>query len=296
MNNELRSFLKENNIDCKRITLKKGVKIISSSDGDYVIKKRTGDISKIYNYLHSRAFDYFPRLVTTNDDYDIYEYVDGIEQPKEQSASDIMSLLSLLHGKTTFYKEIDLDSYKYIYENLKDKTIYLYNYYMDLITLIEREVYMSPSFYLLARNISKVFICLDFCNQNLDKWYELIKGKRRVRMVSLHNNVDLEHYLKTDQSYLVSWDKSKLGMPIYDLEMFYRKNYLDLDFQTLFGQYEGRFPLLKEERILLFILIAMPDKIEFSMNEYDDCVKIRRFLDYIYKTEQLIREYEIKKD
>ena len=50
-----------------------------------------------------------------------------------------------LHTKTSFYKEVGHDKFSEIYENLKENILYIEGYYNDLITLIENEVYMSPS-------------------------------------------------------------------------------------------------------------------------------------------------------
>ena len=148
-----------------------------------------------YNYLLSRSFDYFPRKILKDNDYSIYEYIEDIEEPIEQRILDVILLLTMLHSKTTFYKEIDIDNYKYIYEMVDSKLEYLFNYYSDVISLIERNVYMSPSGYLIARNINKIFESINYCKSELESWYELIKDKRKVRVVNIHNNLSIEHYL-----------------------------------------------------------------------------------------------------
>ena len=45
----------------------------------------------------------------------------------------------------------------------------------------------------------------------------MVKDKRKVRYVVVHNNLDLDHFLKGKNNYLISWDKSKIDLPIYDL-------------------------------------------------------------------------------
>ena len=62
---------------------------------------------------------------------------------------DMVHLLSLLHSKTTFYREVDIDKNKKIYEDIVNDIDYLNNYYNELISLIEKDVYMSPSYYLM---------------------------------------------------------------------------------------------------------------------------------------------------
>lgn len=292
MDNEFRKIIDKNNLLLKRITLKNNVKIVDTSKGIFAIKQKGNrNLEDIYKYLRSRAFDYFPNKIDENDEYEMYEYIEDSEEPVEQKAIDMMYLLSLLHSKTTFYKEIDFDYYKEIYENIHTRLEYLYNYYTDIITVAEKKVYMSPSSYLIARNFSKIYQTINYCNISLEKWYEKIKDKKKMRVVSIHNNICIDHFIKKDKPYFISWNNSRIDMPIYDLLCFYKKHYLDFDFSELFNIYESRYALLEEERILLFILIAIPERLELNDNEYNLCIKISRFFDYLFKSEKLITNY-----
>ena len=133
---------------------------------------------------------------------------------------------------------------------------------------------MSPSEYLLARNISRIFIALNFCKEEIENWYELIKDKTKQRVVVLHNNLDLSHFFKMDSSYLISWDKSKIGIPIFDLYILYKRHALDFDFSEILKQYEQNYPLQKDEKKLFFILIALPPKIDFDKSIYEQTKEI----------------------
>ena len=137
-----------------------------------------------------------------------------------------------------------------------------------------------------------IYKSLDYCKQSIDRWYDLIRDKRRVRYVTLHNNLNISHYLRGDKPYLISWDYSKKDMPIYDLLKIYQNHYLDYDFSDLFQHYENHYHLKEEERILLFTYMALPYKITITNNEYQMCREARRLFDYIYKTEDLITNYE----
>ena len=288
--NNIEKLIKKNN----KLTLLKSVRLIKNNENKYIVKRKNNNIKDIYNYLNSRSFDYYPKLISEDNNYNMFEYIEDYKEPYEQKTLDMMSLLSLLHSKTTFYKEIDYEDYKYIYESTLDLINDNYNYYNIMLENIENQIYMSPSSYLLARNITKIFNSLNYCKANIDKWYDMVKDKNKVRMVLVHNNLELDHYIKKDKPYFLSWDKSKIDMPIIDLYVFYRKHYLNFDFYELFKYYESRYPLLEEERLLLFIYLSIPDKIELDSNEYNLCKKIRRFLDYHYKTEKLVAEYNVK--
>lgn len=276
----------------KKITIKNNVEIIDTDNNTYVIKKKTNkNLDYIYDYLHSRSFDYFPKRLIKDDEYDIYEYVEDVKLPNEQKILDLVNLLTLLHSKTTFYKEIDIDIYKNIYEDVVGRIEYLNNYYNNLMDIIETNIYMSPSEYLIARNISLIYNSLNYARYQIDRWYDLIKDKRKIRLVNIHNNLSIEHYIKKDKPYFISWDKSKIDMPIYDILSLYKNHFLDFEFMDILKFYESKYPLLMEERILLFILMALPSEIDISSSEYNTCIKVRNLLDYLAKTEYLTTEY-----
>lgn len=271
---------------------KKGKCLIANiNDKKYAIKDKSNDnIKGIYEYLSSRNFDYFPKLIVDNDKYDIYEYIEEVDNPIEQKAYDMIDLISLLHNKTTYYKEMDIDEYKEIYESVSYKINSRMNYYNNLMNMIEREMFMSPSHYLIARNISKIFGSLDYSKKNINEWYDLVKTKGKKRLVTLYNNIDLNHVIRNKDLYLLSWDKSKTGIPIYDIYNFYFKYYKVLDFKDLLKHYEARYPLLEEEKKLFNILISIPDEIDFKSNEMDNCKNVKKIIDYIYKSEVLVFE------
>jgi hypothetical protein len=112
--------------------------------------------------------------------------------------------------------------------------------------------------------------------------------------VVLHNNLDLSHFLRNEQSYLISWRKSKIDMPIFDIYKLYKRNGLEFEFSEVLKRYEKNYPLLPEEKKLLFILMALPDKIEFGKNEYDNCLAVNKMIDFVYKTEMIISPYYSK--
>lgn len=283
---QYKNILKKNDLLVNKYTIKGKATIVDTNKGHFVLKENKGN--KVYKYLLSRNFIYFPKIIDMDDNFILFEYLEDINYDLSQKAFDIMHVIALLHSKTTYYKEIDYDEYKNIYEKYKEKINYINNYYLDIINMIESNVYMSPSEYLIARNISKIFSCIYYCNNEIDNWYEKIKDKKRKRVVTLHNNLKIDNLIKNKNIYLISWDKSNIDIPIYDLVKFYNQYALDFDFLTLFEEYERIFPLLEEEKILMNVLISIPDKINFNDNEYVKVKKVRKLLDKIYKTEKLL--------
>lgn len=293
---EFRKIL--NKYDLKPYRYKKynTASLVETNDGKFFIKNRHRDNKEdIFRYLEARSFIYYPQIITDkDDDYTITRYEEEIEMPLEQKMSDMVDLVTLLHNKTTHYKEVDEADYKKIYEDISNNIEYLNSYYVDMITVIESKVYMSPAEYLLARNISKVFSALNYCKHEISNWLELVKDKRKQRFVVLHNNLDIDHFIRNKNSFLISWDKAKIDLPIFDLYKLYLKHGLDYDFESVLKQYERSYPLFEEERKLLFILITLPKKIEFNHPEYKMCKKISEQIDILYKTELVLSPYYSK--
>ena len=291
MNNEIRQFFLKNNLIIKKITIKGKVIIITTDNKSYVIKKNNHHLDDIFKYLKSRSFTYIPKIINQTNNYNFYEYINDIRIPKEEKAIDIFKITANLHNKTTFYKDIDENYYKEIYEDTINEIDYLENYYNDLAEIFEKEELMSPSHYLLIRNITKIFISLNYAKYSIEKWYKIINDKKRIRVVNIHNNLTLDHYLISDKPYLISWEKSKRDIPIYDILKMYKKYYSELDFLDLLKNYETSYPWLIEEKKLFFSLISLPPKIEFNNTEYKMCKNIRELYNYLNTTQKLISDY-----
>ena len=102
------------------------------------------------------------------------------------------------------------------------------------------------------------------------------------------------YILRNEKSYFINWDKAKIGIPIFDFYKLYKAHYLDFDFSELLKQYEHNYPLQEEERLLLFILISMPVKIEFNDFEFKCCEFISNHIDELIKASNLISPYQSK--
>lgn len=287
---EINEVLKKNSI--RTLSYKKiGKVFIADTNIGKVVIKENANKEYIFNYLNSRNFNYYPEIIDSNK-YIISKYVSDVDIPKEQKIIDLIYLVSLLHNKTTHYKEVSIDDYKKIYEDLLNNYEYLYQYYFDMISLIDEKVFMSPKEYLIAINISYIFKSIELGKIYIEEWQKKIDGLTKMRVAVVHNNLDLSHYITND--YLISWDKSKIDMPIFDLYNLYNNHFKEFSFLEILIEYEKEYPLKDYERELLFILINMPKKIEFDDNEYNICIKISDEIDRIKKNYLFINEYKKK--
>lgn len=284
-------ILKKRGIKPLKYEKKGNVMMVYTNHDKYVFKKSN---SEIYAYLLNRNYDYYPETII-EDDYIISRYIDDDKMPDEQKILDLINLVSLLHMKTTYYEKLNINDIKEIFEDTLKNINYLFDYYNILMDNIELNIFMSPKEYALARNVSLIFNNLNICKNDLDKWYENISSNSNYRMVLLHNNLKLEHFIG---GKLISWEKSKLGFPIFDLYGLYKETYNLFDWIEIYKQYIKKYPLKKEEVELFIILILMPNKIEFNMSEVEDTIKVSEEIDYLnnsLKFVNQIKEIEVTK-
>ncbi|MGN0973489.1 MAG: hypothetical protein ACI4OT_01965 [Bacilli bacterium] len=294
---KIKNLLNQLGLELVRYEEKENIIIINTNKGKFVIKNnRYIDKNKIFNYLDSRNFNNYLRPIYTNDEYDIYPYIDCVNTPVEEKAIDIINIISFLHNKTTFYRNINLDKIKEKYEDLSNKIIDLNNYYHNLQDNIEEIEYMSPSNYLVIRNCSFIYSNLNFCKECLDNWYKIISSKKKERVVTLHNNLSIDHILEGKDKYLISWDRSFKASPIYDLYSLFINNYDLVDFNSLYKLYLSKYPLLEEEQLLFFVLISMPKKIELETDELKQCITIRNMLDRMANIRDFVLDNRTKEE
>ncbi len=280
-----------------KYTIKGHATILETTSGDFVLKEKTKDLKELYSYLESRNFNYFPKLIDhSRRSVNVFEYIKDTDMPREQKASDLIDVVSLLHNKTSYFKEVSKDKYQEIYENIISNINYLNEYYNNTYEALFMESTLSPDKYLFMRNAYKIFLALKFCQDNLDDWYDLVKEETKQRVSLIHNNLETDHFIKGEKDYLISWDKSRIDTPILDIVNFYKKEYFNYDFSVLLKEYLKKYPLSEAELKLFFIVISLPPKIEFKDSVFINCKNIRCDLDYIFKTEELVRPYYSKEE
>ena len=294
MNNELKILIDK--YKPLKYTLKGKTINLFSTTGDYVIKPTNKNINELFRYLNSRNFTNFPKIVEQNDKYITYEYVNSLDTPKEQQLLDMILVVSKLHNKTVYFKEVTDDKYTEVYDNIKSNVLFLKDYYSKKYDEAFNEVYNSPANYYFLLNYSLVNNDLVFIENELDEWFNLVKEQNKQRVCLVHNNLSLDHFIKGMDSYLLSWDKYTFDTPIIDIVNLYKNEYLTCNFSGILKEYLKNFKLSKDEEKILFILLSLPDKIKEDESEFNKTCNAALIVDYIKRTEKLIRPYYSKKE
>lgn len=275
----------------KKITLKGNVKIVDTDSGKYVIKTKNQDIKSFYDYLNTRNFNNYPKIIDEYDDNYVYEYVDDIASPIEQKVVDMATTVAALHTKTVFFKEVSVDNLKEVYENIYSNINYLENYYNGEFSKIELEEYMSPSGYFLIRNRTRFVSLFKYLYSELEAWYKLVMDETKERVVYNHNNLTIDHFMEKDSKFLVSWDNYMVDSPILDIVNLYKNDFNKYDFSIFLTAYLKSFELLPAEKKLLFITLSIPEIVYITNSEMENTINYGKLVDYIDRTEKLIRPY-----
>lgn len=278
---EVNDILKKHDLTCCRYQ-KKGKCIIADTGSERKVIKPNK--TNIYEYLSYRSFDNYPNIFV-DDGYEIIDYIDEIDIPVEQKMMDLINVVSLLHKKTTYYKKISEFNIKEIYEDIKNQIQDIKIFYDNLMIEVETSIYMPPSYYLLARNISFVYDMINYCDKNIEKWYKNIKDTDRIRVSIIHNNLNLDHF---KNNLLISWDNAKISLPIFDLYKLYRNTYNEYDWNELLNIYSSNYPLKEDELFLFCSLISMPLKPTITNIEIDNVKEINEKLNYLKVTSQFL--------
>ncbi len=261
--------------------MNKKIRKNATIDENGVSKKNNSNISELFEYLNSRNFTNFPEIIFENDEIYTMKNINSEKYYEMTEGIELIKIVSSLHSKTIFYKDVSKNKYRNIYNKILGNIEYLKKYYLDLIEKIENEVYMSPSHYLLARNYSSIDSSLQYASNELKKWFNLVSNKTKERVCIVHNNISLKHFKYQGKGYLLSWDKHMVDTPILDLYIFYKNDGYKLDFNYLLNVYNESLELLKEEKMLLNILISIPPKLEELSDEYENTINIKNTIKYI---------------
>lgn len=265
--------------------------IIISNNNKVICKKKCNkDITQLFNYLKSKDYNNIIESSYLNG-YLIRDYISEIDITKEERIHELLYLITMLHIKTTHYKNYSLNDIKLFYEKTTDEILKIKKYYIDIVDKNDIYLFLKPSINLLIRNISLILISLDNSKYFLDKWYEIVKNKQRKRVVVNHNNLKLTNMLVSDHSYLINFDNYIIDYPIYDLVSLFKNNYKYIDMIDSFNDYLSKYNLFNEEKYLFLSLLLKINKLDFNENEIINTRYINNLINYLEKVSFFLEKY-----
>jgi hypothetical protein len=259
-------------------------------EGNFVVKESPKiDYKELYKYLLSRSFNYIPNLsLDSRDDVVVFEYCEDYDIDCNQKILDMIYIVGLLHSKTSYYKDVTIDKYKEIYENIKNNLLYVENYYDKAFNEYLESYYNRPSEYLFLRSYSIIYGAFRYCYDTLDSWFRIVSSNLRERVCLIHNNLKLEHFIRNNDSYLISWDNYIVDTLVLDLFKLYKEEWDNVSFLEVIESYNSVNQMLEEERMLFDLLISVPYVVHLDGDEFEVCYNLKRLITYLEKTSKLV--------
>lgn len=273
-----------------KISYKGKVKIV---DDEYLTKEKQKDINYLYQFLEGNDYYNFPALLDEDEKNYKYKFIKTIDQTDIKT---VLENMATLHSKTVNTKYVGKNKYEEIKTVLEQNTNHIKTYYENIINTIEEEKYMSPSSYLLARNINKIMYFIKTCEESLVKWFDLVKNTNEQRVVLVHNNLRKEHVIKSEEDYIISFDNYIIDTPILDIYKFYQNENYDIDILNKLNYYEEKFPLEESEKLLLNIIVFLPKKISLNKSNYENTKEVLSFIEKFYLMEKYLTKTKEKKE
>ena len=169
---------------------------------------------------------------------------------------------------------------------------------LDTISFLnEREIEEKTYNKLLSnyiRNSSILNRQLRVAADLLEEWYETVKNKERERLVYCHGKCELAHFLPIDDGYFISLEQAHLGRVSDDIENLFRKNFSSIDLVTTYNLYQRKYPYTLDEKLFLFVKLAIPPKIDIYPCNLETNKRLLDFYEQLIDFNKFILEEQEK--
>lgn len=278
-----------------KYTLVDNNKIITYPDKTIFIKMRSSyNIEEVYKYLDDHAVNNYLKPVEVTDRELIFPYFEKTSLTDDEISKRLVLNLTIWQNKTTTYQKLNLDEVKNFYESTKKEINYLFSYYRDIVLQLETKVYYLPTEYLFLRNSSIINRQLKVAADLLEEWYETVKNKERERLVYCHGKCELAHFLPIDDGYFISLEQAHLGRVSDDIENLFRKNFSSIDLVTTYNLYQRKYPYTLDEKLFLFVKLAIPPKIDIYPCNLETNKRLLDFYEQLIDFNKFILEEQEK--
>ncbi len=278
-----------------KYTLVDNNKIITYPDKTIFIKMRSSyNIEEVYKYLDDHAVNNYLKPVEVTDRELIFPYFEKTSLTDDEISKRLVLNLTIWQNKTTTYQKLNLDEVKNFYESTKKEINYLFSYYRDIVLQLETKVYYLPTEYLFLRNSSIINRQLKVAADLLEEWYETVKNKERERLVYCHGKCELAHFLPIDDGYFISLEQAHLGRVSDDIENLFRKNFSSIDLVTTYNLYQRKYPYTLDEKLFLFVKLAIPPKIDIYPCNLETNKRLLDFYEQLIDFNKFILEEQDK--
>ena len=279
-------------ISPQKIEKKGSYIILHEKNQSYLLKEKKSSKTELFSYFEKISYPYYISPISLEEeDYEIYPYLE--EKTGTNKAAQLIEALSILHKESVKEESFSKKEKETLYQEIKKEITECLEYYENLQEYIHQFSFPRVDYYNLINNISMFYQTLSLSRSYLEEWNNLSFPKRRKALI-LHNPF-LKNFHQGEKSYFLDFDSCREDDIIQDIVSFFKEEIQNIEEDSYLEKYEERMPLTKAEKKLVFCLLCIPRKLEFSSSLYENTVKIQTECDRIHKIFIFLSE-EDKKD
>lgn len=243
INLDLVKYYEINLKDISPITLKT-YKLVSDNNNNFFLKETSKTILNKYHYLENIGVSnvLYPILnkenkyVSSNNNQFFYvtDYINEVKIRDDVKSSALFYELENLHNRTIIKKTLDPFKARIKFDEITNQLDYKFKSIESYVRQVESKplnMFSMPILenYYLILEAKKELVKLQ------KRLISSIKSRESVNYNFIHNNPSLDHILNVrGQNYLISLDKSKIGLDSLDYAKYYiSNNFIDVDYKTL---------------------------------------------------------------
>ena len=278
------------------IKLSNDVYKLKTKQGEYVLKylEITENIDALYSRLFLLNISSFAiPLVNKNGDYltsynNRYFQISLFYNDETISAKDLrlkfyLNELALLHNKSQYYMRVNEGFFEETYDYINDVLDKAKKDLDEVLFSIEALDYKSPSNWLLLMNNQLFYKAIDEAKTHLDKFQELSKDIKQLRVSLIYQNFDYSHIILKSNK-IIGTNKISIAPPIYDIKYLFDYSFIgSIDLTGFLKNYLDKFKLLEYEKEWLLGLLFIPSfnfKALEGYKELDAIVAITRSIQH----------------
>ena len=284
MNEKLFELCKVLDISYSKIAFFPNYCLIYTYDNIYYFIEKDDNI---LSFLRKIDFIYVLSPIHSISSYGLFPYYRDLYNSLEKGKK-MMEAISFLHQKTLQRVELTENEKKEIYQDISSRIEKEINYYLDFQDRMEEiDSFPRLDYYYLLNNVSLLYQILYFAKEKLDVWF---RGDSIILKSFCINNVSFSNFRFGEKIFFIDCKGSTVQNIVYNIEDFYRENYLEGSMMEFFSIYEKNNLLSFFDWNLFFSLICIPRRIVFSNDVYQNTVCIQKTLKYIDNTFQFVLE------
>lgn len=257
----------------------KSAKIECCNGKCYFVKKTNVNTDEKYRLLYNQGVHnvLYPKIINgryvnvkDNQTFILSDYYDSDVISNEYKTVNIIKELQVLHEQTKVKRVLSPNNSRKKMEEIFDYLTYKFNALEAFVRSVECGDYDENSI-LILKNYQYIIDSKKIMAKINKKLILYIKNNKSVYYSFVHNNPTNNHLLVSNgNSYLISLEKSKLGIPSLDIVKYYIQNEsIGVDIKELITEYFSRFDdSFYIEYFYFFVMFYYIKSINIVNNDY----------------------------